>query len=186
MKRLFLAVKIVPNQEFLNSYFHLKENLVNEKITWVQPDLLHLTIKFFGDTYDERINIVSSVINDTLKEKSSFDFDISGAGVFGSRYKPTTIWFGIRNNDYLNQVANELLNNLDYKGFERGRQNFVPHITIGRIRNIQRKNELRNVVEKMKDKHIQTISVDRLLLYESTLTRNGPVYNIIDRYNLEH
>ena len=52
MKRLFVALKINPDQNFLEVYDKLKSSLRHEKIKWVEMQNLHLTLKFFGDTDD--------------------------------------------------------------------------------------------------------------------------------------
>ncbi len=184
MKRLFIAIKIIPEGNTLEKYHELRQALNYNKIRWVEPDKLHVTIKFLGDTYEDRIPIVSSVIRSTIKASGSFNIELKNVGIFGSRYRPRVIWFGISDNEMLSTIANDLIINLDIEGFKNDRQNFVPHLTVGRIKHIEDKVLFNNEIKKFHDLFFQESFVERLILYESILTSKGPVYNEIESFNL--
>jgi 2'-5' RNA ligase len=185
MKRLFIAVKITPDQNFLKVYGDLKSSLFQENIKWVQPSNFHLTLKFLGDTYEDDIPIVTNVINDVLASESSFNFDLRNIGVFGSRYDPRVIWFGIEESGYLRRIGMNMINSLDEAGFKKDRQNFVPHLTIARIRNIENKKGFNEILELHRHNFIQTVKVDNVILYESILMKKGPQYKIINKFLLK-
>ena len=50
MQRIFAAIKIVPDEELSKLIKRLQTALANEKIKWVEPWNLHITLKFFGET----------------------------------------------------------------------------------------------------------------------------------------
>jgi RNA 2',3'-cyclic 3'-phosphodiesterase len=184
MKRLFVAIKISPKKRTLEKYFTLKQALNYNKIKWVEPDKLHITIKFLGDTYEDSIPIVISVISSTIKETSSFKIELKNVGIFGSRYNPRVIWFGISENQKLKSLAEDLISNLDKNGFKRDRQNFVPHLTVGRIKRIEDSKLFNNEIEKLRDFYFQEIHVDSIILYESIILSQGPTYKIVKSFNL--
>jgi 2'-5' RNA ligase len=69
-------------------------------------------------------------------------------------------------------------------GFEKDRQNFVPHLTVGRIRYFQDKALLRQETDKYKSIELQRELVNGFYLYESNLKPTGPVYKIVESFNL--
>ena len=62
MKRIFIALKVVPGDVLLRMLSSLKSLLGNEKIKWVDPENIHLTLAFLGDTEDERIKVAGIML----------------------------------------------------------------------------------------------------------------------------
>ena len=185
MKRLFAAIKIYPSETFLQVYYGLKTNLKNDKIKWVDTKNIHITLKFFGETEEERIPEITDRLNEIAQNNSSFVLDIRNTGIFGSSYKPRVIWFGIEKNEQLTVLASEVLNAMDEIGFKRDRQNFVPHLTVGRIKYIDLKTRFQQTIDKYKSTEIQKQKVTGFNLYESILRPQGPEYRVIERFELK-
>jgi 2'-5' RNA ligase len=184
MKRLFVAVKIHPSPELLQVYYGLRKDLALEKIKWVEENNLHFTLKFIGNTYPSQVVKIIEALETVASDASSFEMIIRDVGIFGSRYNPRVIWLGIENNPQLVALANGVLDGLDAAGFLRDRQNFVPHLTIGRIKYIRNKKHLRNTIEKYHGKPLQKVIIKEFYLYESILMREGPVYKVIKKFIL--
>ena len=70
-------------------------------------------------------------------------------------------------------------------GFERDRQNFVPHLTIGRIKNVDDKKFFNQIIEKYATADIQKGNVTEIYLYESILRKEGPIYNVVKSFKLD-
>ena len=109
---------------------------------------------------------------------------INKTGIFGSSYQPRVIWFGIDNNPVLSNLAENTLNNMAAIGFERDRQNFVPHLTIGRIKYVDDKKYFNQIIERYSASDIQKVSVTEIYLYESILRKEGPIYNVVKSFKL--
>jgi 2'-5' RNA ligase len=137
---------------------------------------MHLTLKFFGETPEERIDDICEVMKAVADKYSSFSVLIDKTGIFGSSYNPRVIWLGIGQNEMLIKLAEELFVKLDENGFERDRQNFVPHLTLARIKEIQNKKHFQAVIDKVKNNTIQEETIGKLSLYESILKPSGAVY----------
>jgi len=185
MKRLFLAIKITPNEKFNDLYQNLHTNLFSDKIRWVDPKNLHLTLKFFGETKEDQINGINLLIENIVSHIHPFNFEISNLGIFGSSYLPKVIWLGINNSKPLINLADTILNELETIGFERDRQNFVPHLTLGRIKSIKDKERFKQILSKYNNSDIQTVNVNEIFLFESILRKEGPYYNLISGYKLK-
>ncbi len=184
MKRLFVAVKIEPAEKFINVYYSLKRELNNEKIKWVEPANMHITLKFLGQTADEHIPLINKTLNDIVGNYHPFGFTLENIGVFGSRYNPRVLWTGINNGGQLRNLGEDILNRLDAAGFERDRQNFVPHLTIGRIKFLESKKHFQKVIDKYKNIFLQEAKVEKFILFQSILKPAGPVYYSLNEFIL--
>lgn len=176
MKRLFAAIKIEPDELLLRVYYSLRQALKHENIKWVEPDNLHFTLKFFGETPEAKFEKINQVLGSIASELEPFDMSISKTGIFGSAYKPRVIWFGFAEEDVLKDIGERILSRLADAGFLSDRQNFVPHLTIGRIKNIKQKNLFQSVINDFKEIQLQKFRVNEFYLYESVLKPAGPVY----------
>lgn len=185
MKRLFVAIKIVPEEQFLSVYSSLKRQMVLDKLKWVEPQNFHLTLKFLGNTPPYEIPAISAVLNDVAKKHKPFSFFMDKTGIFGSRYQPRVLWFGSdKPSQYLIALGKDVLDSLDQVGFARDSQNFVPHLTVARIKHIIRKEAFQKVVQKHQNDFIQEVKVDTFYLFESILKPQGPEYKIIRAFKL--
>ncbi|MCX6230675.1 MAG: RNA 2',3'-cyclic phosphodiesterase [Bacteroidetes bacterium] len=184
MKRLFLAVKIHANDRFTELYQNLCKECCQDKIKWVDLNNLHLTLKFFGETDESRIIEIDNFMQSIVADIRAFSFIISGLGIFGSKYQPKVIWLGTDQNEVLVNLCNKILNELSAIGFERDRQNFVPHLTLGRINLIYDKPKFNESIKKYNHKDIQTVNVSEIILFESILQKTGAVYKVVSSYKL--
>ncbi len=184
MKRLFLAIKINPEEKLISLFQSLTRCCSNDKIKWVNIHNLHITLKFFGETNENRISEIRNSIINSASTQNPFQFEISETGVFGSSYQPKVIWLGINKADQLKSLTSSLLAEFDKIGFLTGRQNFVPHLTLGRVNFIADKKSFFENIKSLNIENIQEVKVDEIILYESILKREGPEYVIIGKYKL--
>jgi 2'-5' RNA ligase len=184
MKRLFAAVKIHPSPEFLKTYNSLKTGLKFARITWVKPESIHVTLKFFGETMESRIPDISKVLREVAGRHQHFTSELVNVGIFGSSYSPKVIWFGIDKSEPLKKLGMDVLQSVEKIGWEQDRQNFVPHLTIGRIKDIPDKHLFQRVIDEHKKTWMQEVHVQEFHLYESILNREGPVYKVIESFKL--
>ncbi|HOW30923.1 MAG TPA: RNA 2',3'-cyclic phosphodiesterase, partial [Bacteroidales bacterium] len=176
MKRLFAAVKIIPSPNFISVVRSLASELRHERIKWVELHNMHLTLKFFGETEESRIPDINKALSAAAENVEPFTLHLGRTGIFGSRYDPRVIWFGIDPEPGLNKLAGDVVSNLRQAGWRPDRQNFVPHLTVGRIKEISDKSLFQGVIDRYRDASIQEQPVHELVLYESILKREGPEY----------
>ena len=184
MKRLFAAIKITPSENFLHLYYQLISSCKYDRINWVKPENIHITLKFFGETGNEQINQIDQKFQFISKNHKPFTLNLQDVGIFGSSYKPKVIWFGIQDNINLQKLATDILDKMEMIGFPKDRQNFVPHLTIGRIKFLDNKNQFSKKITSLKSRYIQDIYISEFYLFESILGSTGPTYNTINKYNL--
>jgi 2'-5' RNA ligase len=184
MKRLFAAVKVYPDENFLMLYEDLRNSLRREKIKWVEEENIHITLKFFGETPESRIDPICETLEDAAYAHSPFELTLQNTGIFGSRYNPRVIWFGMNKNPALEALADDVINRLEQAGFEHDGQRFRAHLTVGRVKYINDKRNFQHTIDRIKETFIQTVPVEEFALFESKLRPQGPEYSVIERFKL--
>ena len=121
MTDYIIIPKTEPLAEILDAL-----NGTEERLKVVDPDNLHITLKFLGDIYEETIpNLIKSV-----KENigaSSFNMTIKGTGSFGKKNSPSVLWASVQDNGNLSDLAQTVEDSLSKIGFEREKRRFKPH-----------------------------------------------------------
>jgi RNA 2',3'-cyclic 3'-phosphodiesterase len=176
MKRLFAAIKIHPSASYIRLFNEISSSLRHERIKWTQPENTHLTLKFFGETDEAKIPLICLALESAVAKSKPFTLKISNTGIFGSHYDPKIIWFGIEKQDELESLAQNIFTELAKHGWHADRQNFVPHLTIGRIKGLKDKPLFQKIISKYNTVEIQEENVTEIILFESILLREGPMY----------
>lgn len=175
-KRLFVALKVTPTTETLQCYNNLRHNCRFFRMRWVEPHLMHLTLKFFGSTDVNAIPAIKNALAIVAQQTTPFDMELGQVGVFGSRYAPRTLWFGVNNHEPMQQLFHAINNALQPLGYDPDGGNFVPHLTIARIEQIDDKKLFQKVINTFQTEHLQPLHYTRFILYQSILRPQGPIY----------
>ena len=187
MKRLFLAIPIkTADNGFVPLIDGLKRQLAHEKrINWVRPLNIHLTLKFIGDTPNEDIPKIIEAVEEMLKNHKSFTMDFIRTGIFGSRYAPRVLWMGMNETPQeLYNLEEDTLTAFDKLGYLRDRQNFVPHITLGRIKELCEKQYFQKIVSSIEQKSYIKQEVNEIILFQSILRPEGATYKELKKFQL--
>ena len=189
MKRLFLAIPIKTNDNgFIPLLEGLRRQLAHEKrINWVKPDNIHLTLKFIGNTPNEDVPKIIDGVGEMLKNHKSFTMDFNRTGIFGSRYAPRVLWLGMHNTPQeLYDLEEDTLNTFDNLGYLRDRQNFVPHITLGRIKELCEKQYFQKIVSGIEQKSYIKQEVNEIILFQSILRPEGAIYKEVKKFRMNN
>ena len=184
MKRTFIAVKIKPEDKLLKTYTKLKNELDNEKIKWVNSDNFHLTLFFLGDTSEEKIEEVKNQLSNIADQYAGFSIRLQGIGVFKNISKPRVLWVGIHQYDILQSLKTLIDKEMTVLGFHPEAREFKPHLTLARIKWINDKQKLSQLLEEYKLEFFQQTEIKELVYYESVLRSTGPIYKPIEKYML--
>jgi len=154
----------------------LNESSFRQLIKWVDPANIHITLAFLGDIEEERIKAASMVLSKICSDCSRFSFHISGTGLFISYQNPRIIWAGIDNAGELSGINDLIVRGLRDTGFNLEERPFRPHITLGRIKYVKDKSLLRETLDRYSDTDFQDVDVREVILFESILRPEGPLY----------
>ena len=183
--RIFLAVRFQKNEHLTGQIEALKSELAAEKIKWVESENLHLTLKFFGETKTTLLNEIIKALKDSISGSSAFEISFNHLGIFGSRYQPRVIWMGMEDDSEMRALESKIREALEGIGIEYDRQNFVPHLTAGRIKQLSSKKYFQNVIDKYRAFDSGKIEVKEIVLLQSILHKSGPEYRLIETFPLK-
>ena len=180
-KRTFLAISIPCGTEFPALVEKLKKNLQHERyINYVKTNQIHLTLKFVGDTPEDDIPAIIEACRKVAKRHQSFAMDFDRTGLFGSNHSPRVLWLGMNDQPQaLFALENDLLDAFDDLGYLRDRQNFVPHLTVCRIKQLIDKQFFMQVYNAIEQKTYLHADVKELVYFQSFLQPSGPFYKIL-------
>jgi RNA 2',3'-cyclic 3'-phosphodiesterase len=184
MKRTFFAVDIRPDEKLTEVIRDVRNLLAGEKIKWVAADAMHLTLKFLGDTPEDTIPQIIRAMEVPFGKIPVMSLQLSGIGLFKNLHNPRVIWIGIMPCPSLEQAFQILGNTLVSFGYPAEPVEFVPHLTLGRIREIKESEKLARLVEKYKNNSFGTATIREIIYYESILNPEGPEYHPLARFPL--
>ena len=152
---------------------------------WVEPENIHLTLKFLGDVADQIIPDITAAIDKAARQFSPFDLDIESLGHFGKN-SARILWLGTSKSQTLLDLQQNLEENLAQLGFPKENRRFSSHLTLARIKNFSAGRKLAQLTDAddYKNLSLGTISVNYISLYQSQLTQAAPIYTLLSKHNL--
>lgn len=181
--RLFAAIHIKPDDNFSMIYDGLRQTLDYNIIKWVDLQNMHITLRFFGDTPEDELPIITEALNKATEGIREFNLTLEKTGIFGSRYDPRVIWFGIKENKSLLNLHKNITESLAEAEYFADRQNFVPHLTIGRIKEIRDKQFFQQIIDRFADVKLLDQKVTEFSLFKSELKKEGPIHTCIETFS---
>jgi 2'-5' RNA ligase len=179
MVRCFVAIEC-SNPDVVKGIRDVQNVLesTGAKLKSVEPENIHLTLKFLGEIDQSKVDEVAEVVEGMSFD--AFSFKVEEVGVFPNLGRPATIWAGITDGvSDLAMVFEELDDRLSKLGFERERRRFQPHLTICRVKSGANKGQLVDELLRVKDTVFGEVAVDRVVLKKSVLTPSGPIYSTL-------
>ena len=187
MKRTFLAIPIPVGTEFPALTQRLQRNLEHERrnINWCKPDQIHLTLKFVGDTPDQDVPKIIEACQKVAQRHQPFTMDFNRTGFFGSNRSPRILWLGMKDEPKaLYDLEEDILDAFEDLGYLRDRQNFVPHLTVCRIKNLIDKPFFLQICNGIEQKTYLHADVKEIVYFQSFLQPTGAFYKTLRRIPL--
>lgn len=183
--RLFIAVELDPKlrEELAKLQKELKKSGADAK--WVAPDNIHLTLKFLGATPTDKIEAINNALQETAFLTPCLNATISQLGAFPRIESARIIWIGVNEGKTeLESLVGKIETRLFELGFPREEHPFAAHLTLARVRSPLNRQ---NLVEKLKQTKFPALiqPIAAIVLFKSTLTPKGPVYEALKRIKLK-
>jgi 2'-5' RNA ligase len=159
--------------------------LSHADVRWVNPEKIHLTLKFFGNIEESRIDAIFKSIEEQIRNTQPFSLKVRGVGAFPHLKNPRVIWMGLVNGkEVLASLQKQIEIQLEKIGFQPEDRPFHPHLTLGRMRSSRGKEELVGRMEKHRDEEFGDFQIERVVLFKSDLKPTGPIYTPLKEMKL--
>jgi len=146
-------------------------------VRWVDPESMHLTVKFLGEVPDRRIPELCTALSRIAGRCEPFDLRVRSTGCFPPHGGVRVVWVGLEETTGRLAACQRLCEDTFAEmGFAREDRDFVPHLTLGRVKDPRQASGLRQVVASHAAFEAGTVSVNRIVLFESRLSPQGAHY----------
>jgi 2'-5' RNA ligase len=175
--RSFIAIEL--NKDIQESLAKIQSQLraARADVKWVKPENIHLTLKFLGNIDIDLITKINGIFEELGKKYQSFPADLNTLGAFPKIKNPRVIWAGMqKGKDEVIVIVKELEKQLAKIGIAKEEKEFHPHVTLGRLRSPYNRASLVEALEKNSKVPTLNFTVDKIVLFKSTLTPKGPIY----------
>lgn len=184
IQRIFIAIKIANTDQISEIFRQVKFDLKDECIKWVGKGL-HITLNFLRDIDIMKITAIKNALISAAEYSSPFIIQLKSLGAFPVAKSPRVLWIGISESFKINELRNQILE--QFKGIisEEGSR-FLPHITIGRIKyGVKNPIKVIDILDRYENFKFDKFYIQEFVLMESKLTKYGPVYKVIGKFDLK-
>jgi 2'-5' RNA ligase len=179
--RLFIAVELSDEiHQKLGELIRQIQPVGIKGINWVKPDNIHLTLKFLGDTPRRQVMSIIDSLAATTKGTAPFEISVEKTGCFPNPRDPKVLWVGVAPSEALLQLQKGIDQELAKLNIPTETRPFSPHLTLARISERCDLPVALRTNEKLmafSGKVFGNVSVKRITLFQSTLTREGSLYS---------
>ena len=171
MVRVFVALELSPEiREQLTAAQDVLRGC-RARLTFVEPALIHITVKFLGEVAEQKIPAVM----DALRTVQVAPFFATAHKItVNNPSRPHTVWCTIDDAGASVQVFQQVKEALFPLGFARETRRFTPHATVARVKSPD--PSLFESISQLKNRQYGNCMVSGMKLKKSTLTPQGPVY----------
>lgn len=181
--RIFIAIEV--SSEIARAAHELVERLARarETVRWVQPENMHLTLKFLGEVEDVRTIDVCRAVQAAVEPFASFPFRCGGVGAFPNASRPRTVWIGLDQGEAPMIALQESVDRALYDiGFPLESRRFHPHLTLGRVKRECR--DLPKLLDQFEGFEAGGMLARQVAIVASKLESSGPVYTKLGHADL--
>lgn len=174
--RTFLCIPLQAHiKDYIWSIAQELKRQIDTRASWVQPQNYHVTIRFLGEI-DPMLTVdLKDACQNVTSQIPPFEILVDKLGAFPSFDRPRVIWVGGNAPESFGKLLSLLDSELFRLGFPHSRQEAIAHITLARIKGAVHKS-LYQATKQIKDPK-WIVQARSLVLMESQLTKNGPLYS---------
>ena len=180
--RAFIAAEIDATGDLRDLLTRLRRSGADLKV--VRPELLHVTLKFLGDTDEGLVDEIASRMQRAVQDIGPFSVRMLGMGAFPSLSNIRVVWVGMEDPGVMAEIARRLDSSLDGLGFERDRKGLKAHLTIARARSPGGMGAVQAALKEKAASDFGTYRFESIQLKRSTLGPQGPTYQTVREVSL--
>lgn len=184
-KRLFIAIPLSENLK--NQLIIYKNNLRTKKINWTKIENLHITVQFLGEIEQGFLFSIIKKIENATKDINTFTIEFDKIIFAPPNKTPRMIWAIFSDDGSFQELVDAVSGAMEEfiapisRNENVMRKKRIAHVTLARFNDSQIVHSLHLAMPKIKNK---SFDCQRIELWQSTLTRNGPIYKNINKFFL--
>lgn len=175
--RAFVALTLPPPvAEALAAVIQeLVPRVSDRAVKWVEPERIHLTLRFLGNTPVDQVEPIGTVLDTVAAANAPFSLSLDRLGCFPNERRPRVIWVGLKGDVHALQTLKAALDKaLAPLGWEPEERRFHAHLTLGRVKRQEGEIALPwGTAVVPASWHVKALH-----LIESQLRSTGPIYTI--------
>jgi len=147
---------------------------------WTPLENLHITYKFIGEIDKEKIKEIHKILKSELDRKIETEIVLKGLNAFPNIYSPKILYISVEDKEnFLRDCHKFIEDKLSLLGFPKSQQNFIPHITLMRIKKF-RKNKFIQTIKKFDNFTFGIQTNIEINIIESILLPSGAKYKKLE------
>jgi len=186
--RTFIAVEL--DQELKATLAGIQARLRGavppRAVRWVQPEGIHLTLKFLGDTPLDKVERIKAALAQAAAQIPAFAVTVGGVGCFPDARRPRVVWVGVQEpSGSLARLWRAVESNVAPLGFPTEKRPLSPHLTLGRVQRYASSAEVRDIGQAVAALSAEMtgaqdeMAVSSVAYIKSDLRPTGAVYTIL-------
>lgn len=182
-RRLFVGFPIVVDSSLAAALKRTKISAQKKEmeIDWVAGANYHITLCFLGPVDQSKFPLVEQILENIAASSPVISTSIRGLGAFPDDHHMRVLWAGVRKSRSLNALQTRLQDALVEAGFRRDERDFVPHLTLGRLRKARSGRDLLSPYVRTS---FGDVDIKEIVLFESLLHGSRPRYEPLRRFEL--
>lgn len=154
-------------------------------VKWTHPDQFHVTLKFLGEIDAPSADRAVAATAKAAAGAAPFTLTFQGIGAFPDWERPRVLWSGVaEGRDALIRLAHRVEEAMTQAGFDPWDRPFRPHLTLGRVREMEPGVDLGAPVRALADRVAGPDRIERVIVYRSLLRPQGPIYTEVASFPL--
>ena len=150
-----------------------------ERLRWVRPENIHITLKFLGETPAERRADIEAALRAAADGVAPHKLTLGKLGKFGGRGSPRVLWVDVEGDvETLRALQKRVEERIAPLGFPPDERAFSAHLTLARVPQDVARQVARPMTEAIDAVKMPglAIPVREVALMRSELRREGAVY----------
>lgn len=179
MARLFVAIPLP--RDVRDRLLALCSGLPGAR--WVEPDNIHLTLRFIGEVADGEVREIAGAL--ARVDAPAFALSLAGVYHFGSARRARTLWAGVDRQPDLALLYGRVEQSLRRAGIAPDDRKFTPHVTLARLKGTP-PPRLASYVQTHNLFRAGPFPVTEFALFRSFLSQDGAIHRIEAEFPLRN
>ena len=155
-------------------------NQAGADVKWVEPEQLHITLKFLDEISEEQQRQVQEALKRITQHTPAFQVGLRELGAFPSLNDPRIMWVGVdEGRSQVVQLAEAIEQDSRALGLKKEDRRYSAHATIGRMRSPRGARDFIERLHTIQWNPPTSWQASSITLYHSVLASDGPTYAVL-------